>query len=55
MKRLFKWHVNFCSMRNRTNDEFFRQADLAVGVRPEKLRWFCGMNDLQGTFICQAL
>ena len=55
MKRLFKGHINFGSMAARKGDEFIDQANTSIEVQPEKLRWFCGMYDLQSTFICQAL
>ena len=54
MKRLFKGTI-LGSMANRESDEFFAQANERVDVKPDGLRWFCGMHDLQSTFICQAL
>ena len=55
MKRFFFFLINFGSMANRAGDEFIDQLNTSVEVRPEKMRWFCGMHDLQSTFICQAL
>ena len=55
MKRLFKGHIILGRMANRTNDEFFDRLNLSPEVKPEGLRWFCGMHDLDSTFICQAL
>ena len=55
MKRLFKGHIILGSMKARVNDEFIDRANVDVAVRPQGLRWFCGMHDLESTFICQAL
>ena len=55
MKRLFKGHIYLGRMANRTDDEFIANANETMEVRPEKLRWFCGMYDLGPTFICQVL
>ena len=55
MKRLFKGHIFFGSMNARKNDEFIDCVNEINAVRPEALRWFCGMHDLNSTFICQAL
>ena len=54
MKRLFN-NIILGSMAERRNDEFIDQVDTRVEVKPEGLRWFCGMHDLPSTFICQAL
>lgn len=55
MKRLFKGHINFGTMAARRNDEFYGNVNENLEVRPEAMRWFCGMHDLASTFICQAL
>lgn len=55
MKRIFKGHINFGTMAKRAGDEFIDQANTSLEVRPNGLRWFCGLYDLQSTFICQAL
>jgi len=55
MKRLFKGHIYLGRLASRTNDEFIDCLDQSMNVRPERLRWFCGMHDLNATFICQAL
>ena len=55
MKRFFNGHINFGTMASRSNDEYIDMANTRCEVRPEGLRWFCGMYDLQSTFICQAL
>ena len=55
MKRLFKGHNFLGRLSSRTEDEFIRCVDESIHVKPEGLRWFCGMHDLDSTFICQAL
>ena len=55
MKRLFKKHIYFGRLADRTDDEFIANANERMEVRPNALRWFCGMHDLQATFICRAL
>ena len=55
MKRLFKGHIYLGRMGDRRDDEFIDCVDLSMNVKPEGLRWFCGMHDLDATFICQAL
>jgi len=55
MKRLFVGHIFLGRLASRTDDEFIDCLDQSVEVRPEALRWFCGMHDLESTFICQAL
>ena len=55
MKRFLKNHIYFGRMASRTNDEFIDQADERIVSAPDKMRWFCGMNDMNSTFICQAL
>lgn len=55
MKRFFKQHIYLGRMVNRTDDEFIGCISEELTVRPEALRWFCGMHDLQSTFICRAL
>ena len=55
MKRLFKKHIILGTMAGRNEDEFIRNLDESIEVKPEAIRWFCGMHDLNGTFICQAL
>lgn len=55
MKRFFRGHIYWGRMSDRRNDEFIDCLDLSLEVKPEGLRWFCGMHDLDATFICQAL
>ncbi len=55
MKHLFGRHLFFGSMIRRSEDEFIDQVDRNMSVQPTGLRWFCGMHDLDSTFICQAL
>ena len=55
MKRIFKRHIYLGRMASRADDEFIGNACECMEVRPEAFRWFCGMHDLQSTFICQAL
>ena len=38
-----------------TEDEFFRSMPTETEVRPDYFRWFCGMHDLEETYICRAL
>ena len=54
MKRLVK-NLYFGRLASRTDDEFIDCANERVESRKDDLRWFCGMNDMQSTFICQAL
>ena len=55
MKRLFKGHFFLGRMIDRTDDEFIGSVNETMEVKPEAMRWFCGMHDLNGTYICQAL
>ena len=55
MKRLFKGHVFLGRMASRTDDEFIGSVSEIQEVKPEGLRWFCGMHDLDAGYICQVL
>ena len=55
MKRFFKGHIYFGRLASRTDDEFIGSLSESMEVKPNPVRWFCGMHDLEGTFICQAL
>lgn len=55
MKRLFKRHIYLGRLASRTDDEFIGCLNQSLEVKPDALRWFCGMHDLESTFICQAL
>ena len=55
MKRLFNRHIYLGRLQNRTNDEFIDRVNEKVEAHQDSLRWFCGMNDMQSTFVCQAL
>ena len=55
MKRFFKRHIYLGRMVDRTDDEFIGNLNEHMEVRPNALRWFCGMNDLQMSYTCQAL
>ena len=55
MKRFIMRHIFIGNMAMRSDDEFFDMADKTMSVRPERLRWFCGTQDMASTFICQAL
>ena len=55
MKRIFRRHIFLGRLASRTDDEFIGSLDESMEVKPEALRWFCGMHDLNGTFICRAL
>ena len=55
MKRFIMRHIFIGNMAMRSDDKFFGSADRKVTVRPERMRWFCGTQDMAGTFICQAL
>lgn len=47
--------IYFGRLEDRTNDEFILNLPKETQVKPSSFRWFCGMNDMQSTFICQAL
>ena len=53
MKRFFNIYLG--RLADRTSDEFIRCVDEHVEAKPNALRWFGGMHDLESTFICQAL
>lgn len=55
MKRFFKNHIFLGRMANRSGDEFFDMVNQSVEVKPDGMRWFCGMHDLDMTITCQAL
>lgn len=55
MRHLFNGHIYLGRLASREDDEFIGEIRETVEVRPTHLRWFCGMNDLGATFICQAL
>ncbi len=55
MKRLFNRHIYLGRLASRTDDEFIGCLNQSLEVKPDALRWFCGMHDLESTFICQAL
>lgn len=39
----------------RREDEFAECASAQQNVHPEVFRWFCGMHDLEETYICRML
>ena len=55
MKRLFKGHIFLGRMASRTDDEFIHSLSQTVEVKPEGIRWFCGMHDLDSAINCQVL
>lgn len=55
MKRLFKGHIFWGRMADRTDDEFIGSVKETVEVRPEGIRWFCGMHDLDSSITCRML
>ncbi len=55
MKKILRNHFYFGRLASRTEDEFLLNADDSMQARPSALRWFCGMHDMEGTFICQML
>lgn len=55
MKRLFKSHFFLGRMADRTDDEFIGNVKETVEVRPEGIRWFCGMHDLDSSITCRML
>ena len=55
MKRFIVKHIRLGSLAVRSGDEFYDMAETAKAVRPEKLRWFAGTQDLAYTFVCRAL
>ncbi|MBQ8087069.1 MAG: hypothetical protein IJ234_01440 [Clostridia bacterium] len=54
MKRNIFSRIYLGRLQDRT-DEFIHNVTDTPRVRPECFRWFCGMNDLSATYICQAL
>ena len=55
MKRLFTTHFYFGRLASRTDHEFLDHEDEALTVQPTLSRWFCGMHDMESTYICQLL
>ena len=39
----------------KSDDEFADSLDIRTSVRPEGLRWFCGMHDLDTHHMTQVL
>lgn len=54
MKRFFG-RLYLGRLQSRTGDEFIDFANEKVDSHRDSMRWFCGMNDMQSTYICQAL
>lgn len=48
-------HIRFGLVSNEAEDEFVNCLNGESEVRPDYLRWFCGMHDLPETFVCQVL
>ena len=55
MKRLFKGHTYFGRIANIVGDENRESLNARADVRPNYLRWFCGLHDLDATMPCQLL
>ena len=57
MKRLFKSHffLFLGRMADRTDDEFIDHVNETVEIKPEGIRWFCGMHDLDSSITCRML
>ena len=55
MKRLFKSHFFLGRMADRTDDEFIDHVNETVEIKPEGIRWFCGMHDLDSSITCRML
>ena len=55
MSKLWNRHFFLGRLANRTDDEFIGEYSDSIQVRPDAFRWFCGMYDMEETFICQLL
>ena len=55
MKRILRTSILFGRLANRTDDEFIMNLPAMPEVKPNGLRWFCGMNDLKSGIVAQAL
>ena len=55
MKRFFKGHFFLGRMASRTDDEFIENANQHIEIKPEGLRWFCGIHDLDSSITCRML
>ena len=55
MKRLFKGHINFGRIAALTDRGIAEGMSEAIDARPNYLRWFCGMHDLDAAIISRPL
>lgn len=55
MKRLFSTHFYLGRLANLAGDNFSEFKTEEVNVRPTFSRWFCGMHDMESTYICQLM
>ena len=55
MKNFLHTHFYLGRLASRTDHEFLDTSTEDLNVRPSMLRWFCGMHDMEETFICRML
>jgi len=55
MKRLFKGHIFFGRIANIGGNDGAEYMSEKSDVKPNYLRWFCGMHDLDATVISRPL
>ncbi len=55
MIKLFNRHFYLGRLASRTDHEFINECSDAIQVHPDAFRWFCGMHDMEETYICQLL
>ncbi len=48
-------HIRFGFAPIEAEDEFANCLNEESSVRPDYFRWFCGMHDLEETYVCQVL
>ena len=48
-------HISEERIENRTNDYYTGVQTEMLTAQPDHFRWFCGLHDLDFTFVCQAL
>ena len=55
MKRLFPVSIFLGSLSDISEPGFDAKKETEVNVHPTMLRWFCGMHDMESTYICRML
>ena len=53
MKHLF--HIYLGNLSKISEPGFNAEKETNVNVRPTMLRWFCGMHDMESTYICRMM